>query len=62
MRHRQRNRLQYYDYSNAGWYFVTISTKDHNIYFGEIKHENVVLNKLGIKADEYWNNIILSEC
>ncbi len=59
MRNRKRNRLQYYDYSNAGWYFITICSKKHNRCFGEIKNDNMVLNKLGIKVYEYWNSIKL---
>ncbi|NCS81181.1 MAG: transposase, partial [Ignavibacteria bacterium] len=31
-------RLKEYDYSTPNWYFVTINTKDHHEYFGEIKN------------------------
>lgn len=57
MRERKPNRLKYYDYSNAGWYYITICTKDHKNYFGRIKSDKMILNGLGKIADECWNRI-----
>jgi len=57
MRERKPNRLKYYDYSNAGWYYVTICTKDHKNYFGRVKSNKMILNELGKIADECWNRI-----
>lgn len=57
MHQRKRNRLQYYDYSNAGWYFVTISPKDHKSHFGKIINEKIILNEVGFNADKCWNSI-----
>ena len=57
MRHRKPNRLKYYDYSNSGWYYVTICTKDHKNYFGEIEHEKMILNQIGIIVDDSWLKI-----
>ena len=57
MKNRKRNRLKYYDYSNAGWYYVTICTKDHQRYFGKIKNEKMILNEVGNIVDEYWKKI-----
>jgi len=51
MRERKPNRLKYYDYSNAGWYYVTICTKDHKNYFGRVKSNKMILNELGKIAD-----------
>jgi len=34
--HRNTIRLQKYDYSDAGWYFVTICTENRECLFGEI--------------------------
>ncbi len=39
MRSRKPTRLRIYDYSNSGWYFVTICTQKHKERFGEIKNE-----------------------
>jgi putative transposase len=44
---RKRNRLNEYDYSNAGYYFVTICVNDRMEYFGKVKNSECVLNKYG---------------
>ena len=57
MRSRKPNRLQYYDYSNAGWYYVTICTKDHKAHFGIVEKDTMVLNEIGKIADKCWEKI-----
>lgn len=47
MRHRKPNRLKYYDYSNRGYYFVTICVQDMKCIFGEIVNKEVKLNDYG---------------
>lgn len=47
-------RLKEYDYSAPNWYFVTINTKNHKEYFGEIKNGKMNLNDLGKTAEEEW--------
>ena len=47
-------RLKEYDYSTPNWYFVTINTKDHHEYFGEIKNSRMYLNDLGKIVNEEW--------
>lgn len=59
MKQRKQNRLQVYDYSNTGWYYVTICTKDHKNYLGKIENQKMVLNDIGKTVVEYWNNIEL---
>jgi putative transposase len=44
---RKRNRLKEYDYSNAGYYFVTICVNDRKNYFGKIDNSKCVLNIYG---------------
>ncbi len=44
---RKSFRLQRYNYSWPGCYFVTICTKDKEFVLSEIKNQNVVLNKYG---------------
>ncbi len=44
---RKPNRLKYYDYSNAGWYYVTICTKDHKAHFGKVRNDKMILNAIG---------------
>jgi putative transposase len=40
-------RLQNWDYSNSGYYFIIICTKDKIEYFGKINNGIMYLNKLG---------------
>lgn len=45
-----------WDYCNPGFYFVTIYTQKHFIYFSEIRDEEMVDNKLGtIAKDDQLN-------
>lgn len=53
--HRRKSiRLQGYDYSQAGLYFITICTHNRVPLFGEIVDGEMQLNELGIVADEEW--------
>ena len=52
---RKRNRLQNYDYSNNGWYFVTICVKNRNKIFGKIKNGKIVLNEYGKIVNTQWS-------
>ena len=44
---RKNIRLQNYDYSQAGYYFVTICTQDRQKLFGEIINGKLILNDRG---------------
>ena len=57
MKIRKPNRLKNYDYSNSGWYYITICTKDPKKYFGRIENGKMVLNRIGNIVDEFWNKI-----
>jgi putative transposase len=50
-------RLKNYDYSQEGYYFVTICTKDKQKYFGNIENEKMILNKIGEVAKKFWLEI-----
>ena len=54
---RKRNRLKEYDYSQAGYYFVTICVNDRNDYFGKIVGIKCVLNQFGKSAKYILENI-----
>ncbi len=54
---RKPNRLKEYDYSNCGWYYVTICTKNNVKHFGRIKNGEMFPNKLGKIAEKCWNEI-----
>ncbi|MDM9381338.1 hypothetical protein QUB80_11555 [Chlorogloeopsis sp. ULAP01] len=52
--HRRSIRLQGYNYSQAGAYFITICTSQRECLFGEIVDEQMKLNNLGKVAQWYW--------
>ena len=60
MRQKQREsiRLPGYDYSQYGWYFVTICTKDREELFGVCKEGKTVLNPLGLVVEHAWHDIL----
>ncbi|MFA5984901.1 MAG: transposase [Methylococcaceae bacterium] len=52
--HRKSIRLQGYDYSQAGMYFITLCTHDRLPLFGEIVEAEMILNNAGIEAEKCW--------
>ena len=50
-------RLKDWDYSTSAWYYVTINSKNHQIWFGKIVDGKMKLNEFGEVVDEYWNKI-----
>ena len=55
--HRRSVRLQGYDYSQAGAYFITICCDDRKCLFGNIINGEMNLNDAGKIADECWIEI-----
>lgn len=51
---RKSPRLQDYDYSQSGAYFVTICTYNKNCYFGGITDTTMQLSNIGQIANERW--------
>jgi hypothetical protein len=56
-RNRKSIRLKNYDYSQAGFYFITICTQNRLHLFGEIINDEMVLNDAGRMIDEIWHEI-----
>ena len=57
-RHQRRSiRLKGYDYSLAGAYFVTISTKDHMCVFGDVVEGIMCLNEAGRMVSTEWDTL-----
>jgi putative transposase len=55
---RKSIRLEDYDYSNAGAYFVTICTQTRNTdWFGQITRDGMQLNDVGKMILKTWNQI-----
>jgi putative transposase len=53
--HRRSIRLQGYDYSQAGAYFVTIVTQGRVSLFGTIENGEMYLNNAGKMIVKWWN-------
>lgn len=51
------NRLEWYDYSQNGAYFVTICVKDKQHIFGEVKNQEMVLNEYWETVESLWKEI-----
>ena len=56
-RQRKSPRLQGYDYSNSGVYFVTICTHNRQHIFGSINNGNMMLSAMGHIASACWDAI-----
>ena len=53
----ETTRLLEWDYASAGWYFVTICTRDMLCFFGEVNEGAMCLTSLEDVADAYWQEI-----
>ncbi len=54
MRERKSNRLRNYNYSQNGYYFVTICTKERKEFFGRVEEEKMNLNHYGEIVNQCW--------
>lgn len=54
---RKSIRLKGYNYSNEGWYYVTICAQNKICLFGEIVYDKMKLNKAGKVIEKYWEEI-----
>jgi putative transposase len=52
--HRRSIRLRDYDYSQAGYYYVTICTQDRVCRFGRVRGEHVYLNRMRLVVKRWW--------
>ncbi len=50
-------RLKNWDYRNNGAYFITICTKNRKHFFGKIVNKEMVLNEIGLLANNFWAEI-----
>ena len=53
--HRRSIRLQGYDYSRAGAYFITICVQNRKCLFGNIANGNMRLNDAGKMIQTVWD-------
>ena len=54
---RKRLRMEGYDYSSAGCYFVTIVTNDRQCLFGDVTDGTMLLNDAGKTIDKATRDI-----
>ncbi|UUV20891.1 transposase [Paenimyroides aestuarii] len=54
--HRRSIRLQGYDYSQEGLYFITICCQDRAHLFGKVVSGEMILNSYGEIAQKEWRN------
>ncbi|NOY77192.1 MAG: transposase [Calditrichaeota bacterium] len=55
--HRRSIRLKGYDYSQPGWYFVTVIIQDRIMLLGNVIDEKMVLNDAGQMIQTVWDEI-----
>jgi putative transposase len=67
-RNRKSIRLKGYNYSQPGWYFVTICTKNREMIFGDVVDGEMVLNDTGeiiktewLKTGDIRANVLLDQ-
>ncbi|MDI6780275.1 MAG: hypothetical protein QME25_08860 [Bacteroidota bacterium] len=53
----ESTRLKEWDYSNAGWYYITICTKDKICWFGKILNGELESNDIGKLVKGCWQEI-----
>lgn len=57
-KHNRRSiRLQGYDYSQGGYFFITICVQNREHVFGKIIAYKMTLNEYGLMVKHVWNNL-----
>ena len=67
--HRKSPRLKSYDYSQPGFYFITICTQNRLRLFGNIDNAKMILTPAGLMINNIWQqipasyqNMVVHEC
>jgi REP element-mobilizing transposase RayT len=55
--HRRSLRLQHFDYSTPGAYFITVCLQGKTSLFGEIVHDAMCLNDAGRMIEHWWQEL-----
>jgi putative transposase len=56
--HRRRSiRLQHYDYSQNGAYFITICVQNRECRFGRVENGKMILNGSGQMIEKWWQKL-----
>ncbi len=54
---RKHLRMQGWDFTSPGWYFLTICTRNMRSEFGTVVNGRMVLNEAGRVAEQFWREI-----
>ena len=54
----ESTRLQNWDYSSDGRYFITICTKDREPFLGKIEKGEMILNASGRIVEQCWFDLV----
>jgi REP element-mobilizing transposase RayT len=54
---RKHLRMQGWDFTSPGWYFLTLCTKNMRSEFGTVVNGHMTLNEAGRIADKFWREI-----
>jgi len=54
---RKKIRLDEWDYSSEGVYFITICCQGRKLFFGTVHKDKVVFSEIGKIADQFWQAI-----
>ncbi|PIZ71471.1 MAG: hypothetical protein COY09_00580 [Candidatus Portnoybacteria bacterium CG_4_10_14_0_2_um_filter_39_11] len=57
VKNRRLNRLEGYDYSRGGWYFVTLCVRNYEYLLGDITGGKMRLSEIGKIAQKCWSEI-----
>lgn len=55
---RKSIRLKEYNYSMAGYYFVTVCVKGRQQIFGVVENGKMILNDIGKMIDLWWQKMV----
>ncbi|MFH0920088.1 MAG: transposase [Fibrobacterota bacterium] len=56
-KYHKKYRLQDHDYSSPGYYFVTLVTRNRELWFGEYITKEIMLSEMGYIAQDFWLKI-----
>ncbi len=51
-------RLSGYDYSQPGWYFVTLTTRNRSCLFGSMQNGEIVMSEAGRMIEITWQELV----
>lgn len=54
----ETTRLQQWEYSSDGRYFITLCTKNRATFLGKIDKEKMILNEYGLIVEHCWFDLV----